>query len=101
VVGVGGITSVPETNRPKKELEGDRRQETYALFADQLRRALDKVNDQVREADLMAQKVVTGESENLHQVMIALEKAALAVNLTVEVRNRVVEAYQEIMRMQV
>jgi len=41
-----------------------------------------------------------GKEEDLHRAIIALEKANLALGLTVQVRNKVIEAYQEIMRMQ-
>ncbi|WP_369018097.1 flagellar hook-basal body complex protein FliE [Thermatribacter velox] len=62
---------------------------------------LEGVNALQKEADQAIQDVVLGKEENLHQAMIALEKANLALELTVQVRNKVVEAYQEIMRMQV
>ena len=42
-----------------------------------------------------------GKIEDLHQVILAGEKAALALQMTLQVRNKVVEAYQELMRMQV
>lgn len=62
---------------------------------------LEGVNSLQREADQAIQDVVLGKEENLHRAMIALEKANVALELTVQVRNKVVEAYQEIMRMQV
>lgn len=62
---------------------------------------LEGVNSLQKEADQAIQDVVLGKEENLHQAMIALEKANVALELTVQVRNKVVEAYQEIMRMQV
>ena len=48
-----------------------------------------------------SRKFATGESENLHELMIMLEEAKLALDLTVEVRNKAIEAYQELTRMQV
>jgi flagellar hook-basal body complex protein FliE len=48
----------------------------------------------------MVEKVAQGE-EDIHNAFIALEKADLALGIAVQVRNKVVEAYQEIMRMQV
>lgn len=62
---------------------------------------LEGVNSLQREADQAIQDVVLGKEENLHRAMITLEKANVALELTVQVRNKVVEAYQEIMRMQV
>lgn len=49
-------------------------------------------------ADLNA---ITGESDDLHDVLIAGQKADIMLNLTVQIRNKMVESYQEIMRMQI
>lgn len=46
-------------------------------------------------------KVMTGEVDNLHQSMVAMQEASVAFNLMVEVRNKMMESYQQIMRMQV
>jgi len=68
-------------------------------FGQMLRDALKQVNDLQAEADNLAQKLATGEISDVHTVMIASEKATLALELTVQIRNKVIEAYQEIMRM--
>lgn len=47
------------------------------------------------------QKVLLGESSQLHQSMIAMQEASVAFSMMVEVRNKLVESYQELMRMQV
>jgi flagellar hook-basal body complex protein FliE len=52
-------------------------------------------------ADRELQALATGQTQNLHQTMIALEEAKLSFQLLVQVRNRVLEAYQDVMRMQV
>ncbi|MCL6451718.1 MAG: flagellar hook-basal body complex protein FliE [Acetobacteraceae bacterium] len=70
-------------------------------FAEFLSRALAEVNRIQLEADQASQRLVYGEVEDLHQVMILTEKANLALELTIQVRNKLLEAYQEIMRMQV
>jgi len=46
-------------------------------------------------------KVMTGEVDNLHQSMVAMQEASVAFNLMVEVRNKMMESYQQVMRMQV
>lgn len=69
-------------------------------FGKMLQEALTRVNDLQVEADRAIQDVALGKEEDLHRAMIALEKANLALGLTVQVRNKVIEAYQEIMRMQ-
>jgi len=45
--------------------------------------------------------MLAGETTDVHDVMIATEEAGLAFNLMVEIRNKLVESYQELMRMQV
>ncbi|HEX2853454.1 MAG TPA: flagellar hook-basal body complex protein FliE [Opitutaceae bacterium] len=49
----------------------------------------------------MTRKVLLGESDQLHQSVIAMQEASVAFSLMVEVRNKLVESYQELMRMQV
>lgn len=63
--------------------------------------ALDSVSSLSTQADTLATGVATGELTDLHQFTGAAAKAQLGVELTVALRNRAVEAYQEIMRMQV
>lgn len=70
-------------------------------FAQVLQNALDQVAQLQATADQEALRVATGQAQDLHTAMIAAEKATLALDLTVQVRNKVLEAYQEIMRMPV
>jgi len=70
-------------------------------FADTLAQSLDKVNTLQKDADIAIQDFVTGDTRNIHETMIAVGKADLAFRLTMQVRNKMVEAYQEVMRMQV
>ncbi|ABC30792.1 flagellar hook-basal body complex protein (FliE) [Hahella chejuensis KCTC 2396] len=70
-------------------------------FADWLGGEVNQVNQQLAAADSAARTLATGEAENLHQVMIALDKAQLSMSLMVEVRNRLLESYQEVMRMSI
>ncbi|MEN3184318.1 MAG: flagellar hook-basal body complex protein FliE [Atribacterota bacterium] len=70
-------------------------------FAEKLWQALEEVNNLQKEADAAILDVALGKEENLHRAIIALERANLALGLAVQVRNKVIEAYQEIMRMQV
>lgn len=69
-------------------------------FAAYLNDALQKVDDLQKEAAASAQKLALGDQDYLHNTVLAYEKAQLALQLTVEVRNKIVEAYQEIMRIQ-
>ena len=70
-------------------------------FADTLAQSLDKVNTLQKEADVAIQDFITGDKRNIHETMLAVGKADLAFRLTMQVRNKMVEAYQEVMRMQV
>jgi flagellar hook-basal body complex protein FliE len=70
-------------------------------FAQWLDREFSTLNTQLSEADQEVRKLALGESGNLHHVMLSLEKAKMSFELLVQVRNRLVEGYQELMRMQV
>ncbi|HHY36697.1 MAG TPA: flagellar hook-basal body complex protein FliE [Firmicutes bacterium] len=70
-------------------------------FGHLLREALREVDRLQDEAEAASRAFIEGQVEDLHQVILAGEKAALALQLTVQIRNKVVEAYQELMRMQV
>lgn len=69
-------------------------------FGDKLSALLDRVEAPQQEADFEAERLAVGEG-NLHEAALALEKADITLRLAVRSRNKVVEAYQEIMRMQV
>jgi flagellar hook-basal body complex protein FliE len=62
---------------------------------------LDSVKSQQAQADQSVNNLVTGKAENLHDVMLSVSKADLNFRMVVEIRNRLTDAYQEIMRMQV
>ncbi|MBC8132280.1 MAG: flagellar hook-basal body complex protein FliE [Deltaproteobacteria bacterium] len=69
-------------------------------FAETLGGALQKVDQMQTAADVQAEKVAMG-GGNLHEMSLALEKADVSMRLAMKVRNKLVEAYQEIMRMSV
>jgi flagellar hook-basal body complex protein FliE len=60
-----------------------------------------KVNDLQTSSDKAIQGLASGESKNLHEVMISMEKASISFQFMSSVRNKALEAYQEVMRMQV
>ena len=70
-------------------------------FAELLRAALERVNTVQQGADLAMERVATGDAEDLHEAIIAVEQADLALRLTAQVTQRAVEAYKEVSRMQV
>lgn len=70
-------------------------------FGQLLMDALKQVNETQLEAGELRSRFADGEPVELHDVMIALEKAGVALQLAVEVRNKLLEAYQEISRIPV
>lgn len=74
---------------------------TGKSFADTLTDAIGSVNALQKTADVKAQELATGRTDNIAEVMIASEKADIALRLMMQVRNKIIDAYQEIMKMQV
>ncbi len=70
-------------------------------FGETLKTFMVEVNQAQVSADRAAEQIAAGETKNLHGAMIKLEEADISLRLMVQVRNKAVEAYQEIMRMQV
>ncbi|HLS88179.1 MAG TPA: flagellar hook-basal body complex protein FliE [Sphingobacteriaceae bacterium] len=81
--------------------DGPKAHEAAQTFGQALKAALAQVNAGQQEADRLAVRLATGEDTDIAAVMIAAERAQLTFQLAVEVRNKVLESYQEIMRMQV
>lgn len=72
-----------------------------ASFSNLIDHAVSEVDGKMKAADVQQAKVLTGETSNLHQAMISIQEANVAFSLMVEVRNKLVDSYQELMRMQV
>jgi flagellar hook-basal body complex protein FliE len=70
-------------------------------FVATLKDAVDSVNHQQVRADELAARFAAGQVEDVHDAMISLEKASLSFKFMVEVRNKLLDGYQEVMRMQV
>ncbi len=70
-------------------------------FSDVLKKSLDSVNEAKAVADGMQEGLVTGAHSNIHETMIAMEKANLSFRLLTKVQQKAINAYQEVMRMQV
>lgn len=70
-------------------------------FTEMLAKTINETNEKQIVADQAIQKLSTGEEKNIHNVMITMEKADISLRLLVQMRNKVVEAYEQIMRMQV
>lgn len=70
-------------------------------FTKAFNEAIDKVNADQLNADEMDKLLAAGEIDNVHDVVIASQKAQLSLNLAVEVKNKLMDAYNEIMRLQI
>ncbi|MEW9501309.1 flagellar hook-basal body complex protein FliE [Jeotgalibacillus marinus] len=88
----------PSTTQPTNKISPYDAQQN---FAEMLKESINGVNDAQIQSDNMTNKLINGENVELHDVMIASEKASISLSLTMEIRNKAVEAYQEIMRMPV
>ena len=76
-------------------------QEAQDGFGDTLKNLLNDVNGTMKEAGSMAEKFATGEVGEIHDVMIAAQKASVGLEMVVEIRNKLMESYRELMRMQI
>jgi flagellar hook-basal body complex protein FliE len=85
------LKSVDKTDNSTKEMS----------FADFLNSAIKQVDSMQKEAEQLSEDFALGLTDNIQQVMIASEKASMAMQLTMQIRNKVLDAYQEIMRMSI
>lgn len=70
-------------------------------FGEIFSQGLAQVNETLLTSQTDLQRLATGDVENLHQVMIKLEESRLSFQLMMQVRNRLLEAYQDVMKMQI
>lgn len=95
-LGTGGL--IPDdgsdSTRRSSETAG-------ASFAETLKNALSQANATIQAGDTAALQLATGDATNLHEVVLATEQANLALQFTMAIRNKLLDAYNELMRMQV
>jgi flagellar hook-basal body complex protein FliE len=96
-----GYKPLPLVSNASISPNGTGESEVAKSFGTFLNNAIDDLNEQQQTVDQLNQQFVKGELSDVHQLTIASEKASLGLQLAVQVRNKAVEAYQEIMRMQV
>ena len=70
-------------------------------FSDTLKSSIGEVNRLQVETDGAIRELVAGNEKNVHEVMVAMEKASISLELMVQVRNKIIAAYDEIKRMQI
>jgi flagellar hook-basal body complex protein FliE len=69
-------------------------------FNDVLRESIVRVENSAAQASAMVENFISGDTQDLHTVALAAQKAGLELDMFLQVRNKLVQAYQEVMRMQ-
>ena len=90
----------PKLQGPEIRSPQNHGSEKASGFGEILKDAISTVNELQKQSDQEIQKLMTGESQDLHNTVIAMQKADLSFQMMMQVRNKIVQAYQEIMRMQ-
>ena len=90
---VPGLNGKTQLNRIAEEAVGQDR------FSDLLGQMVNSVNSLQNDAAAAQELVATGDAADLHEVMISMEKAGVAMDLLLEVRNRLIDAYQSLVKM--
>lgn len=88
-------------NLPVQSRFGEKQAEVKNTFRDLLMEAVENANQLDKESESITNDFIAGNTDSIHSVLIAAEKAAMSLEMIVEVRNKVLDAYNEIMRMQV
>jgi flagellar hook-basal body complex protein FliE len=92
---------VPDSSIFEKLKLGEKAEKNDEIsFIDTLKEKLDGVNNKQLDAENMTELLVKGEDVDIHEVMLSTEEAKMSLELAVQIRNKIVEAYQEINRMQ-
>ncbi|MRD48687.1 flagellar hook-basal body complex protein FliE [Caenimonas koreensis] len=74
---------------------------TGVPFGELITKGLGEVNQKLLASQADMQRLAAGDTQNLHQMMIRLEESRISLQLMMQVRNRLLEAYQDVMKMQV
>lgn len=85
----------------KQTIEAPQDEKRGKSFSDTIKEFVSDVDQIQKNADLQVERFATGDLKDIHEVMIAAQQANLSLQLLVEVRNKVMESYRELMRMQV
>ena len=90
-------TILPEMDAPKKPTpEG-----SSSPFGDYVKRSLTEVNGKMRNADRAINDLATGKNQDIHNTMIAMQKAEISFELVLQIRNKLMTAFDEIRRMSI
>ena len=95
------LSRITPTQQTVSKLPINGKQAEQIKFADILKSALNKVNEVEHESNLKTNALAQGKIDDLHDVMITAQKAAITVETTVQIQQKVIDTYNEMMRMQV
>lgn len=98
-MAINAISSI--VNSAQQISKAGATQQSESSFSNILTQAIDNIEETEAEVQLANDGLLTGETDDIHTALIASQKAEIAVSLAVEVRNRVLEAYNSVMNMQV
>ena len=90
----------PVSGAAKAGLGSGAGEEGGVAFGDLLKQALQEVNQVSAQAEGEARNLMTGESADMHTAMLAVQKADLSFQMMMAVRSKLIDAYREVMRMQ-
>lgn len=96
---IAGVSSLPLNHR--ETTKSNATSQSSKSFGHMLGEALEQVNDSQLKANQETQKLINGKETDLHNVMIASKKASISLSTAVEIRDKAINAYQSIMRMQI
>jgi flagellar hook-basal body complex protein FliE len=94
------VTTPPGEVSPSRGIDSGNRPHGSG-FLESLKEAIAQANQIQLDATEAVTQLMTGESHNVHQTMIALQKADISFQLMMQIRNKLVAAYEEIQRMQI
>jgi len=97
-----GISAAREKREMMQQSAGSAAGETPSgSFTEMLNKAVEKTNELQVQGDKASAELMAGRTKNIHESLLVLERADLSLKLMMQVRNKVLDAYKEIMRMQV
>ncbi len=98
---ISGINSLAPSRSLFEAKEAENGNNAQIPFANYLKDALDTTNNLLQESDKISNDFAAGITDNIHAVTIAADKADTALQFTLQIRNKIMDAYSEIMRMQI
>jgi len=100
-MNISGINNISAINESGVFSGSEATNSSKSSFSEWLQKEISAANTQINTADNNLRQYALGTTDNLHQVMMSIEQAKTSFELVMQVRNRLLEGYQEIMRMQI